>query len=262
MASFVPPDLAPGALISVALILGLSGVMSGLSGFGFSAIGALSLWFLPPKTGVPLLMALSTLNQFLSLGQLRADLKPLKTWWPNGAAPYILGGLVGVPLGLAILHSAPTATLMVLFGFILIAYAVYSIFKPDDLEAPFEGRWPFSILVGMTGGLIGGFTAFPGAPVVIWSGLRRLSKADTRSIVQPYILAMQLVSLSLLALQHPETFGPKFWRLLLFMAPIVLPGTFLGVQAYRTISDINFRRVTFMLLGATGGGLLAKALFH
>jgi len=31
-------------------ILGLSAIMSGLSGFGFSAIGALCLWLLPPKS--------------------------------------------------------------------------------------------------------------------------------------------------------------------------------------------------------------------
>ena len=35
-------------LVALVLILGLSAIMSGLSGFGFSAIGALCLWLLPP----------------------------------------------------------------------------------------------------------------------------------------------------------------------------------------------------------------------
>ena len=51
-------------------ILFSAGVMSGLSGFGFSAIGALSLLLLKPTLAVPLLMALSTINQLLSLEQL------------------------------------------------------------------------------------------------------------------------------------------------------------------------------------------------
>src|SRR3954447_16569645 len=103
-------------LVALALILGLSGIMSGLSGFGFSAIGALCLWLLPPKLGVPLLMTLSSANQLMSLGKLKADLKPLRQWWPDGPAPYLAGGFVGVPAGLAILHSLPTSTLMAIFG--------------------------------------------------------------------------------------------------------------------------------------------------
>ena len=67
-------------------ILAASAVMSGLSGFGFSAIGALSLFVLPPLLAVPLLMTLSTANQMLSLNQLKADFKPLKEWWPDGPA--------------------------------------------------------------------------------------------------------------------------------------------------------------------------------
>jgi hypothetical protein len=113
--------------------------------------------------------------------------------------------------------------------------------------------------VGMVGGVIGGFTAFPGAAVVVWSGLRRLSKQESRSIVQPYILGLQLVSLAMLSVQHPETFDHVYWTLLAITVPVVLPCTLLGVNLYKSLSDINFRRVTFMLLGTSGVGLLVKA---
>jgi uncharacterized protein len=246
-------------LVILICILGLSAVMSGLSGFGFSAIGALCLWLLPPKLGVPLLMTLSSANQLMSLGQLKADLKPLRQWWPDGPAPYLLGGLIGVPVGLKILHSLPTSTLMATFGGFLIVYATYSMLKPESLYISRNSGWVAACLVGVVGGIIGGFTAFPGAAVVVWSGLRRLSKAESRSIVQPYILGLQLVSLAMLAAQHPETFGPTYWALLVITVPIVLPCTLLGVNLYKSLSDINFRRVTFMLLGTSGLGLLIKA---
>src|SRR3978361_275953 len=58
-------------LCLIAMILCVSGLMSGLSGFGFSAVGSSCLLLLPPQLAVPLLMALSTANQFMSLGQLR-----------------------------------------------------------------------------------------------------------------------------------------------------------------------------------------------
>src|SRR5579872_3931031 len=114
--SLIPAGYTPGTLVALVAIVGASGVMSGLSGFGFSAIGALSLWLLPPKLGVPLLMGLSTANQLMSIGQLKADMKPLREWWPAGPGPYLLGGFAGVPFGLAILHALSTVGLMAVFG--------------------------------------------------------------------------------------------------------------------------------------------------
>ena len=133
------------------MILAASALMSGLSGFGFSAIGALSLWLLPPKLGVPLLMALSAANQFMSLGQLKADMKPLREWWPNGPAPYLLGGFLGVPVGLTILHSLPTSTLMLIFGAFLVIYAAYSMLKPESLHVELKGGWLPASVVGAIG---------------------------------------------------------------------------------------------------------------
>ncbi len=254
----LPAGFSPGTLIALVTIVGASGVMSGLSGFGFSAIGALCLWLLPPKLGVPLLMGLSTLNQLLSIRQLKADMKPLREWWAGGPGPYLLGGLMGVPFGLALLHSLPTARLMTLFGGFLVLYAAYSILKPDGLRMSSGSSWIAPMLVGVTGGIIGGFTAFPGAAVVVWTGLQRLPKSESRAIVQPYILGLQIVSIAMLAFQHPETFGPTYWSLLIITAPVVLPCTLLGVYLYRLLSDINFRRIAYVLLGTSGVGLLVK----
>jgi uncharacterized membrane protein YfcA len=252
--------LSPVSVALLAAILAASALMSGLSGFGFSAIGALCLTLLPPKLGVPLLMSLSAANQIMSLRQLKADMKPIHEWWPDGPAPYLLGGLVGVPVGLAILKALPTTALMAVFGGFLVLYAAYSLFKPAAGHVLKARSWLASSLVGATGGVIGGFTAFPGAPVVVWSGLRQLPKEESRAIVQPYIFVLQILSIVLLAFERPQTFSPTYWELLAITAPVVLPCTLLGVRLYRTLSDVNFRRVTFLLLGVSGLGLLMKAV--
>jgi hypothetical protein len=70
---------------------------------------------------------------------------------------------------------------------------------------------------------------------------------------------MQVLSISMLAVQRPETFGGVYWSLMLVTVPVVLPCTLLGVYIYRLLSDVNFRRVAYMLLGTSGVGLLAKA---
>ena len=130
----------------------VSAMMSGLSGFGFSAIGALCLWLLPPKLGVPLLMTLSSANQLMSLRQLKQDMRPVREWWPEGPAPYLLGGLAGVPIGLSILHALPTLKLMAVFGGFLLVYAAYSMLKPEGLHVQRKSSWPIAALVGMAGG--------------------------------------------------------------------------------------------------------------
>jgi uncharacterized membrane protein YfcA len=288
---------SPVTIVLLVVILAASALMSGLSGFGFSAIGALCLIILPPQLGVPLLMTLSAANQFMSLRQLKSDMKPINEWWPDGPAPYLLGGLVGVPVGLMILRSLPTTTLMAVVGGFLVVYAAYSLLKPISQRVALErdgigrdrpiaesrsrllelervaggkpvptfpqpargGSWLASSVVGLTGGVIGGFAAFPGAPVVVWSGLRRLPKQESRAIVQPYILGLQVIAILLLALQRPQTFDRAYWVLVAITIPVVLPCTLFGVALYRSLSDVNFRRITFLLLGVSGFGLLLKA---
>lgn len=245
---------------SIEAIVFLSGVMSGLSGFGFSAIGAVSLLFLSPMLQVPLFQALSTGNQMLSVRQLRKDMpNSAKEMWA-GPGPYMLGGAVGVPIGIWILTHLPAAQLMAIFGVLLTAYAAYSIWKPAHFilrgyDSPFYGA-----IVGFMGGVMGGFTAFPGAAVVVWSGLRGLSKERHRAIVQPYIILSQIYSLALVAVWHPASLNTQFFTLLILMLPAVVPGTLCGLALYRKTSDVNFKRVTYLLLGTSGLSLLAKML--
>jgi uncharacterized protein len=250
--------LSVGELISIELILFLSGLMSGLSGFGFSAVGAGCLLFIEPITEAPLLQTLSTCNQCLSLKQLREDMpKSWKGFW-EGPGFCILGGLPGSFVGIWMLSHLPSEQLMKIFGVLLILYSVYSMFKPAGTKIRgFDGPVTGAV-VGFIGGAIGGFTAFPGAAVVVWTGLRDLPKKQNRAVVQPYIIMSQIFSLILVALLHSNYLSYHYWMLLLTTLPAVLPGTVTGVMLYRRISDVNFKRVSYLLLGLSGMALLLK----
>jgi len=247
-------------LASIEAVVFLSGVMSGLSGFGFSAIGATSLLILTPILQVPLFQTLSTGNQMLSTGQLREDMpRSWKEVWA-GPGPCMLGGVVGVPIGIWLLSHLPATQLMAVFGTLLVTYSVYSMFKPSSFKLRgFDGR-ASGAAVGFLGGVVGGFTAFPGAAVVVWTGLRGLSKARHRAIVQPYIIMSQIYSLGLVAWLHPAYLSAQFWLLLALCSPAVVPGTLSGLAIYRRMSDLNFKRFTYLLLGISGMALLAKTL--
>ena len=255
------PGFTLSRFLALAAILFTAGYMSGLTGFAFSAIGSAILLLIPPLLAVPLLQALSAVNQTLSMGQLRKQMpRTAKEWWPSGPGPCILGGLAGVPVGIWVLNNLPATKLTMMFGAMLVVYALYSLFKPVGLALRgFDGAGT-GVIVGALGGIIGGFTAFPGMTVVIWTGLRNLSKAATRAIVQPFILSLQIVSLITNGVLHPHNFGMRFWTLLLLTIPVVLPGTISGVLTYHRISEVNFKRFCFILLLIAGGGLILKAL--
>jgi uncharacterized membrane protein YfcA len=250
--------LSLGELISIELVLFLGGLMTGLSGFGFSAVGAGCLLFIEPITQAPLLQTLSTCIQFLSLNQLREDMpKSWKAIW-EGPGFCILGGMPGAFVGIWILSHLPAEQLMKIFGVLLILYSIYSLFRPVGAKIRgFDGPVTGAI-VGFIGGAIGGFTAFPSAPVVVWTSLRDLPKVQIRAIVQPYIIMSQIFSLFLIALLHSNYLSYHYWILLLVTLPAVLPGTATGLMLYRRISDRNFKRVTYLLLGLSGVALLLK----
>jgi uncharacterized membrane protein YfcA len=75
-----------------------------------------------------------------------------------------------------------------------------------------------------------------------------------------YILALQLLSLSILALTHSAIFDLQFWLLWGAALPAVLFGSLTGVALYRRMSEVNFRRAVLFLLIVSGLSLLVKTL--
>ena len=251
------------SLFAVFLIFALAGFVSGLSGFGFSAVGIAVLWFMNPTRAIPLLMALSIANQLLSMSQLKQDMLPAAKWWSHGPTAYIVGGAFGAPFGVWVMANLPAAELTFATGIVLLMYSIWMVFKPHAIFVKSTGVFEH-LIVGMIGGVIGGFTAFPGSALVVWAGLKNLSKNEQRAVVQPYILAMQFISLvSMIFLRsgdlNSNPFDETFWLFFLLLVPVVLPMTKLGVIAFKKMSDMNFKNITLGVLAFSGGGLLYKS---
>jgi uncharacterized membrane protein YfcA len=257
------PELDGGlglaGIVFVALVLFLAGVVSGLAGFAFSAIAACILWLLPPLQAVPLIMLLSVCNQLLSIGKLRDEMVLWSTEEREGALPYIIGGLAGVPIGVAVLRELPANLVAGGLGAFLILYGAVTLLLPDRARINVSG-WKAAGAVGALGGIVGGFSGFGASIVVVYLGLRGFGKSATRGITQPYIVVMQLVSLGVLAAAEPRIFNIFFWLLWAMTLPAVLVGSGTGVALYRRLSDGNFRRAVLILLIASGASLVAKTV--
>jgi hypothetical protein len=261
--SIVHSALASFEATRLVVLLGIyaaSALFSGLSGFGFSAIGTLTLCLVPPQLGICMLMLLSAFTQVMSLSALRDQVLPHDASWKGGFLPYVAGGVLGLPLGLWILARAPSQTLVVALGVLLVAYSIYSIFKPNGLVLPSdETGLGSALVVGAIGGLVGGFSAFPGSALVVWNGLKNVPKERGRALSQPFILFMQLIGLSFVAFARPALFDARLLTLLVLALPLAWAGNRLGIQIYRRASQVNYRLITLAALGVSGLSLLLKA---
>jgi uncharacterized membrane protein YfcA len=248
------------SLAALLVIYAVAAILSGLSGFGFSAIGCLSFAVLPPELAVAMLMGLSLLTQAFGAATLWSDLRRYMTPWSrhDGVMPYFAGGVVGLPLGLALLSGLATRELKLGLGLMLIGYSTWSLLRRAVPGAHREPSAARSFWVGAAGGVVGGFSAFPGSALVVWNALAGVGKEQGRALTQAFILSMQVVGLALLLARHPGLFGLGFWRLFVAAAPLALLGNRLGITIYRRTGDISYRRITLLALGSAGFGLLVQ----
>lgn len=229
-------------LLSAAVFFGA--FVSGLAGFAFSAVaGAILLHVLQPLEAVPLMMACSVGVQATNLWALRNSIR-----WKESLV-LILGGLLGVPVALWLLHNADARTFQQVFGVTVAIYSSYMLFKPSlsDLQQMSQSR---TALIGFGGGLIGGLTAMPGALPTIWCDMHGLPKNQQRGLVQPFIAVMQMFALAIMVARHD--LSSKMFVELALSIPALLAGSALGILAFRRIDEAMFRRIILSVLLLSG----------
>jgi len=123
-------------------------------------------------------------------------------------------------------------------------------------------RWLVrAALVGTAGRRHGGFTAVFPCHRVCGARLRRLSKSESRSIVQPlHSRSLQLYRFAGLAIQHPSDFRPDLLGPVGNHSAIVASLHAVACQFCTSPSlTSNFRRITFSCSGLSGLRLPIKA---
>ena len=225
---------------------------SGLAGFAFALIAS-GVWYhlLPPTEAAPLVIAASTILQFGTMFSLREIVQ-----WRT-AAPFLLGGVLGVPLGTYVLAHVNPRTLGFAVGLLLILYASWVLARlafrltPPAVTAGGRGA---DAAVGFAGGVLGGIGGFSGALPTIWCDLRGWRKDTARGIYQPFILmvqAMAMLGALSAGLFHGDT-GEK----LLWLLPALALGGWLGVRLYRGATAERYRLLLIALLLVSGISLV------
>jgi uncharacterized protein len=243
LAHEVPPWVAVSIVIFVAA--GLSSTV----GFAFSAIAAAMIFHLVSDTveAVQIMMVASIAIQAYSVAGM------WRTISLRACAPFLVGGIATMPAGIYLLLIFRPQAYVFSMGLALALYGAYMLFKqPPSIT---RGGVATDMAVGALGGITGPLAAFPGAFVTIWCGMRGWDKVAQRSVYQPYILVLQVLTLGGLSLVSGRSVLDG--HLIAYALPGVA-GAYLGLQVFQKLNDVQFRRLVNLALIASGVALALK----
>jgi uncharacterized protein len=226
--------------------------VSSIAGFAFSALsGAFLFHFMEsPVSAVQVMVVCSIAIQLLSVATLWRIID-----WRN-LPVFLAGGVLGVPAGVYLLLNLHTSAYRDVIGGFLIFYGAYLLLR--NRARPLRATGPVSdAIAGVLSGLTGGLAGFPGAFVTIWCSLKGWDKARQRGLYQPFILAMQPVTLVCIYIMQPRASTPAQldWKTFAFV-PAALLGAWLGLRVFKRLSDRQFDFAVCALLISSGIALI------
>jgi uncharacterized protein len=227
-------------------------LVTGVAGFAFGLVAA-AVWLhiLTPLQTATLIIAFGLVVQGISVWKLRHALRWNRLW------PFLVGGALGVPLGVAILDWAPPDQVRIAVGAVLVLYSSYVLARPS--VKPIKGGGAAAdASVGFLNGILGGLTGLAGILTTIWCGIRGWPKDEQRAVFQPIgvaIFAMSAVWLGIKGAVSTDT----AWLFLIGL-PVLLAGTWLGLKLYGHLDEAGFRKVVLILLLVSGLALIGPAL--
>ena len=242
---------APSISALAMMAVFLAALVSSIAGFAFSAICGAMLFHLidQPVEAVQIMMVCSVGGQALMVWHLRHNID-----WRT-LAPFVLGAVIGLPIGVHILLHTPTEVFTRIIGAFIALYAIVTILRRPVVVA--RQHAVFDAIAGVLGGVTGGMAAFPGAFVTVWCGLKGWSKERQRGVYQPFILLVQIAAIALIAtpgLQHAH--GRSFDFAGIEYLPAMFGGCVFGMGVFRKLNDRQFAFGVNTLLLVSGAALL------
>ena len=228
------------------------GFVSGLAGFG-TALMALGIWLyvLPPAIAVPLVLICSVVAQTSTMPSIWKTIDFKLVW------PFVIGGLIGVPIGALLVAQADPKVFKLTVGIFLLVFPTALYFQRKPMAFTFGGKAADGV-IGFAGGILGGLAGLSGPLPILWASIRGWTKEERRGIFQTFnwsILGAAVVVQIATGFVKPDV----YW-LALIAFPGTVIGAWLGARAYHALSDGNFRDVVLGLLFLSGAGLVWSSI--
>ena len=221
-----------------------AGFVQGLSGFGFGLV-AMSFWAwtIDPRLAAAMAVFGALTGQIIAAVTVRRgfDLRLL--------APFVVGGLMGLPLGLYLLPRLDVLVFKAFLGALLALWCPAMLFSPRLPRITRGGRIA-DALIGAGGGVMGGLGGFTGVMPTLW--------CTQRAIVQNFNLSILVVTFA--SYLATCVISSATLPYLAIVAPAMLLPSLLGARLYIGISEATFRKIVLSLLTGTGIALLVSSV--
>jgi uncharacterized protein len=242
-----------GAIGYILLFVGAlaGGFVSGLAGFG-TALMALGIWLyvVPPSVAVPLVLICSVVAQTATFPSMRKSFDLTLVW------PFLIGGLLGVPIGTMLVAHADPNVFKLTVGILLLVFPI-ALYFSAPMAFDFGGKIADAI-VGFIGGILGGLAGLSGPPPILWASVRGWGKDERRGVFQTFNWTVLFAALGL------QAASGLVGREAIWLAAVAFPGTVLGswigARLYHALSDRNFRDIVLGMLVVSGAVLVWNSL--
>ncbi len=239
-------------LLVIALGAVVAGFVQGLSGFAFAMVSmAIWAWSLEPRLAVVLAVFGGLTGQAISAVTVRRGFD-----WRR-IAPFIAGGVIGLPIGLWLLPQLDVPLFKALLGALLVTWCPLMLMSARLPRIQAGGRWGDGV-AGAAGGFLGALAGFTGAIPTLWCTLRGFDKDTQRAVIQNFSLSMLAVTFAGYLVKGMVTV--HMLPMLAIVAAAALVPVLIGARIYVGLSEVAFRRLVMILLTLAGVGLLGSAL--
>jgi uncharacterized membrane protein YfcA len=236
----------------VAFGAAVAGFVQGMTGFAFGLVAmAIWAWSLDPTLAGPLVV-------FGSLvGQIYASRSVLRGANPLHAVPFVIGGVLGVPLGVILLRYINPTVFKASVGVLLVVWCPAMLFARELPRIEWGGKW-MDIFIGWIGGIMGGLGGLTGPAPILWATLRGWDPRAQRGVFLVFNLCMHSLTMTIYIVSGTVTRQAAY--LFAVMLPAMVIPSFAGFRLYRRLSDLAFRRIVLGLLAISGAVLIVSSL--
>ena len=169
----------------------------------------------------------------------------------RAAARLLAGSLLGIPLGIFVLTSAPADAVQRGLGVLLIALGLSNLAAPRLLEAR-QPSWAYAF--GFASGILGGAYNTNAPPIVLYGALRRWPPAVFRATLQAYFVPAAVLIWAghgITGLWTREILG---WYVVYL--PFGLAALWLGQRLSTRLPEDSFDRLLYAVVVVLGAALL------
>ena len=208
-------------------------------------------WSVEPVHAGPLVVFGTLFGQILSIGTVRRGLDAGLIW------PFVAGGILGVPLGVALLPHLDPAAFKLGVGVLLLLWCPAMLMAREIPHITGGGRLADGV-IGWIGGIMCGIAGLNGPAPTLWTTLRGWGRDRQRAVFQTFSLVTQALTITAYLATGIIQAGTA-WVFAVVVPAMLIP-TLIGARLYRNFTDTGFRRVVLGLLSLSGAILVLTSV--